>query len=372
MSTAKGRPPFRADHVGSLLRPAALRQAFRRQAAKEIGDAEFCELQDQCIRDVIAMQEQVGLKVVTDGEFRRGSYWGRFVERTDGFAIKPASFKFRNDAGHEVEFTAPYATRKIKRLQSLALDEYMFLRGATKLTGKITLPAPSTMHFYRCNDYADRAAYPDVNSFFTDLAKVFRQEITELAKAGCNYVQLDEVAVALLCDPAIRDEIKRSGSEPDVLVDLYIKSINDAVAECPSEVMVGVHMCRGNFKGHYLGAGGYESVAERFFEGTKVNHFLLEYDTPRAGDFAPLRFVPKDKGVVLGVISSKSPVLEGLDALKRRLDEATRYIDLDRLAIGPQCGFASTVAGNPVTEEDERRKLALVVEAAREFWGSAQ
>jgi 5-methyltetrahydropteroyltriglutamate--homocysteine methyltransferase len=184
MSAAKGRPPFRADHVGSLLRPAALRQAFRRHAAKEIGDAEFGKLQDQCIRDAVAMQEQVGLKVVTDGEFRRGSYWGRFVERTDGFAIKPASFKFRNDAGHEVEFTAPYATRKIKRLQPLALDEYMFLRGATRLTGKVTLPAPSTMHFYRCNDYADRGAYPDVDSFFTDLARVFRQEIAELAKAG--------------------------------------------------------------------------------------------------------------------------------------------------------------------------------------------
>jgi 5-methyltetrahydropteroyltriglutamate--homocysteine methyltransferase len=371
-AAAKGRPPFRADHVGSLLRPAALRQAFRQHAAKEIGDAEFGKLQDQCIRDVLAMQEQVGLKVVSDGEFRRGSYWGRFVERTDGFAIKPASFKFRNDAGHEVEFTAPYATKKIKRLQPLALDEYVFLRGVTKLTGKITLPAPSTMHFYRCNDFADRTAYADVDSFFADLATVFRQEIAGLAKAGCRYVQLDEVAVALLCDPAIRDEIKRSGSEPGVLVDLYIKSINDAVAECPSDVTVGVHMCRGNFKGHYLGAGGYESVAERFFTDTKVNHFLLEFDTPRAGDFAPLRFVPKNKGVVLGVISSKTPVLESLDALKRRVDEATRYIDLDRLAIGPQCGFASTVAGNPVTEDDERRKLTLVVDAARQFWGSAQ
>jgi 5-methyltetrahydropteroyltriglutamate--homocysteine methyltransferase len=369
MSAAvKGRPPFRADHVGSLLRPAALRQAFRRHAAREISDAEFTALQEQCIRDVVAMQEQVGLKVVSDGEFRRGSYWGRFVERTDGFAIKPASFKFRNDAGHEVEFTAPYATKRINRLQPLALDEYIFLRDVTKLTGKITLPAPSTMHFYRCNDFAERAAYSGVDSFFADLTKVFRQEITDLARAGCRYVQLDEVAVALLCDPAIRDEITRSGSKPDALVDLYIKSINDAVAECPLDVTVGVHMCRGNFKGHYLGAGGYESVAERFFTDTKVNHFLLEYDTPRAGDFAPLRFVPKDKGVVLGVISSKTPVLESPDALKRRLDEAARYIDLDRLAIGPQCGFASTVAGNPVTEDDERRKLALVVEAARRFW----
>src|SRR5215813_14937246 len=184
MPSAQGRPPFRADHVGSLLRPQILRQAFRQNAKREIDDAEFRKLQDQCIRDVVALQENVGLQVVTDGEFRRGSYWGRFVERTEGFSIKPASFKFRNDAGHEVEFTAPYATKKIKRLQPLALDEYVFLRDATKLTGKITLPAPSTMHFYRCNDFADLAAYSDVDSFFADLAKVFRQEIADLAKAG--------------------------------------------------------------------------------------------------------------------------------------------------------------------------------------------
>jgi 5-methyltetrahydropteroyltriglutamate--homocysteine methyltransferase len=369
MPTAPGRPPFRADHVGSLLRPAALRQAFRQHAGKEIGDTEFVELQDQCIRDVVALQERTGLQVVTDGEFRRGSYWGRFVERTQGFEIKPASFKFRNDQGHEVDFTAPYAKAKIERVQSLALDEFMFVRGVTKVTAKITLPAPSTMHFYRCNDFADRGAYADVAAFVTDLAKVFQQEIGELAKAGCRYVQLDEVAVALLCDPAIRDQIARSGSDPDALVDLYIDAINQTVAGCTSDVVIGVHMCRGNFKGHYLGAGGYESVAERFFANTNVNHFLLEYDTPRAGDFAPLRFVPGNKGVVLGLVSSKTPVLEGMDQLKRRTEEATRYIDLDRLAISPQCGFASTVAGNPVTEAEERAKLALVVRAAKEIWG---
>lgn len=367
-SPTKGRPPFRADHVGSLLRPPALRQAFRRHAAKEIGDVEFDRLQDQCIRDVVALQTDVGLQVVTDGEFRRGSYWGRFVERVEGFEIKTASFKFRNDQGHEVEFTAPYANSAIKRKQPLALDEYQFLHGVTKLTGKITLPAPSTMHFYRCNDFADQTVYPDVKSFFADLSKVFKQEIGELAKAGCRYIQLDEVAVALLCDPAIRQQIAASGSDPDALVDLYIDSINEAVASAPADVTFGVHMCRGNFKGHYLGAGGYESVAERFFANTKVNHFLLEYDTARAGDFAPLRFVPKDRGVVLGLVSSKTPVLESLDILKRRTEEATRYVDLDRLAISPQCGFASTVAGNPLTEADERAKLALVVEAANAIW----
>lgn len=368
VSLAKGRPPFRADHVGSLLRPSALKQAFRRHAAGEIDDAEFARIMDQSIRDVVALQEEVGLQVVTDGEFRRGSYWGRFVERTEGFEIKEASFKFRNDQGHEVSFTAPYAHAKIGRKQPLALDEYQFLHDVTKVTGKITLPAPSTMHFYRCDDFADKTAYKDVEIFFSDLATIFKQEIAALARAGCRYIQLDEVAVALLCDPGIRATVARSGMEPDKLVDLYIDGINQAVAECPPEIVVGVHMCRGNFKGHYLGAGSYESVAERFFANTNVNHFLLEYDTPRAGDFAPLRFVPKNKGVVLGLISSKTPVLESIDALKARTQDATRYIDLDRLAISPQCGFASTVAGNPVTEADQRAKLALVVRAARDIW----
>ena len=367
-SLGLGRPPFRADHVGSLLRPAVLRQAFRKHAGRQISGAEFTQLQDQCIRDVVALQEQVGLQVVTDGEFRRGSYWGRFVERTNGFEIRAASFKFRDDSGHEVEFTAPYAKARIERLQPLALDEFTFLRDMTKATGKIALPAPSTMHFYRCDDFADRGVYSDVDRFFEDLSRVFQQEIAELAEAGCRYIQLDEVAVALLCDPTIRNQIERSGSDPDDLVDLYVKSINDAVAHCPADVAIGVHMCRGNFKGHYLGAGGYESVAERFFADTNVNHFLLEYDTQRAGDFAPLRFVPKTKGVVLGLVSTKTPVLESLSDLKRRAEEATRHIDLDRLAISPQCGFASTVAGNPLAEADERAKLALVVQAARTIW----
>jgi 5-methyltetrahydropteroyltriglutamate--homocysteine methyltransferase len=198
---------------------------------------------------------------------------------------------------------------------------------------------------------------------------VFAQEIAELAAGGCRYVQLDEVAIALLCDPAIRAKVEAAGDAPDRLVGLYIDALNRAVAACPAGVTVGVHMCRGNFKGHYLAAGGYESVAERFFAETRVNHFLLEYDTERAGDFAPLRFVPKDKGVVLGLVSTKTPVLEKLDGLKRRTAEAARYIDLDRLAVGPQCGFASTVAGNPLTEADERAKLALVVSAARAIWG---
>ncbi|MET0868099.1 MAG: 5-methyltetrahydropteroyltriglutamate--homocysteine S-methyltransferase [Pseudorhodoplanes sp.] len=363
----QGRPPFRADHVGSLLRPQALRQAFRDHHAKRIDDAAFAKIQDDCIRDAVKMQEEVGLKVANDGEFRRGSYWGRFVERIDGFEIKQAVFKFRDDHGHEVEFTAPYANAKLRRNKPLALDEFEFLRGVTRVESKITLPAPSTMHFYRATDFAAKSAYGDVESFFADLSRIFREEIADLAKAGCRYIQLDEVAIALLCDPAIRKQVEAEGMKPDKLVELYIKSINDAVAGAPADVVFGVHMCRGNFKGHYLASGGYESVAERFFSETRVNHFLLEYDTERAGDFKPLRFV-KGKGVVLGLISSKTPVLESIDDLKRRTEEATRYIDLDRLAISPQCGFASTVAGNPVTEADQRKKLELEVQAAQAIW----
>jgi 5-methyltetrahydropteroyltriglutamate--homocysteine methyltransferase len=370
MPRGRGHPPFRADHVGSLLRPPALRQAFRRHGAGEIHEDAYRAVQDQCIREAVAMQEAVGLAVVTDGEFRRGSYWGRFVERIQGFEIRPASFKFRDDAGHEVAFTAPYAVGPIRRAQPLALDEFAFLRAATRATAKITLPAPSTMHFYRCSDFAAPEAYQDVDAFFADLVIAFRAEIAALGEVGCRYVQLDEVAVALLCDPAIRAQVEEAGSAPDRLVDLYIDAINQAVAGRAADMVVGVHMCRGNFKGHYLAAGGYGSVAERFFVNTDVDHFLLEYDTPRAGDFAPLRFVPKDKGVVLGLISTKTSVLEDLDALKRRVEEAARAVDFDRLAIGPQCGFASTAAGNPLSEADQRAKLALVVRAAAEIWNN--
>ena len=363
-----GRPPFRAEHVGSLLRPAVLRQAFRRHAGQEIDDGEFARILDQCIADAVRMQEEIGLPVVTDGEFRRGSYWARFVERTSGLEIRPASFAFHDDHGHEMSFTAPYATARMRRTQPLALDEFEFLRDAAKVTPKITLPSPSTMHFLRCADFADRHVYPNAESFFDDLVAIFAQEIADLVAAGCRYLQIDEVAIALLCDPTIRNKVAATGSDPDRLIDLYVDAINRSVAACPPDVVVGVHMCRGNLKGHYLGGCSYESVAERFFAGIRANHFLLEYDTPRAGDFAPLRFVPKGKGVVLGLVSSKTPELERPDGLQRRVADAARYIDLDRLAISPQCGFASTVAGNPLSEADERAKLRLVVEVAEAIW----
>src|SRR3954465_8666656 len=358
--------PARADHIGSLLRPKKLREAFRARAEKRIDDAQLAAAQDEAIRDVIRLEEDCGMKVVTDGEFRRTSYWEKFV-RLSGFAIKPAVLKFHDAAGHESEFTAPYATTKVKRAAPITLDEFRFVKATTKATGKITMPAPSTMHFYRFTDWS--SAYPDAQAFFADLGKVYQAEIAELAAAGCRYVQIDEVAVAILCDPAAREKGKSAGEDPDRLGELYIGAINEAVKARPKDMTVGVHVCRGNYKGMYLSEGGYDSVAEKFFGRTNVDHFLLEFDTPRAGGFAPLRHVPRSKGVVLGLVSSKTPQLEKLDELRRRADEAAKYIDPSRLAISPQCGFASTMGGNPVTEADERAKLKLCVDAARAIWG---
>jgi len=365
---ASGRPPFRADHVGSLLRPAALLQAFKQHQNGSIDDDAFREIQDRSILDVLKLQENAGLQVVTDGEFRRSYFWSRFVERVEGFETRNAVYKFSDDAGHEYEFTAPYAKGRIRHTQPLTVDEFSFVKGHSRKTPKITMPAPSIMHFYRCSDFADTSVYPDAKSFFRDLGRIYQEEIADLAAAGCEYIQLDEVAIALLCDPAMREKVRSVGQNPDDMVDLYIDAINDAVSKAPRNVRIGVHMCRGNLKGHYLAAGSYESIAERFFSRAKINHFLLEFDTARAGDFSPLRFVPKGVGVVLGLVTSKSPQLENPSELMRRVEEAAKYIDPDRLAIGPQCGFASTAAGNPLSESDELAKLKLCVDVAKAVW----
>ena len=352
--------PHRADHIGSLLRPKKLREAFRAHSEKRLGDAELRVAQDEAIRDVVRLQEDCGLQVVTDGEFRRISYWEKFVRLTAGLEVRNAVFKFHDQQGHESDFTAPFAHAKVSRRAPITVDEFRFVKQHSSRMGKITMPAPSTMHFYRFTDWGERSVYRDADAFFADLGKG--------GAAGCRYVQLDEVAVAILCDPAARDKVKAAGEDPDRLVDLYIDAINAAVAKRPADMAIGVHVCRGNYKGMYLSEGGYDSVAEKFFGRTNVDHFLLEFDTPRAGGFAPLRFVPKGKGVVLGLVSSKTPQLEKMDDLRRRADEATRYIDTSRLAISPQCGFASTMGGNPVTEADERAKLKLCVDAARAIW----
>ncbi|MDH4175816.1 MAG: 5-methyltetrahydropteroyltriglutamate--homocysteine S-methyltransferase [Betaproteobacteria bacterium] len=361
-------PPFKADHIGSLLRPRALRDAFRQHADKKISDQDFRAAQDAAIRDVLKLQAECGLQVATDGEFRRISYWEKFVRLTEGLTVKEAVFTFHDEHGHESAFTAPFVTAKVKRSAPITVDEFSFVKPLTKATPKITMPSPSTMHFYRFTDYAAKGVYGDAAQFFADLGKVYQAEIAALAAAGCRYVQLDEVAIAILCDPAAREKVKAAGEDPDRLVDLYVDAINEAVKARPADMAVGVHMCRGNYKGMYLSEGGYDSIAERLFNRARVTHFLLEFDTPRAGSFEPLRHMPKDKGVVLGLVSSKTPQLEPMDLLKRRAAEAAKYVDPSRLGISPQCGFASTMGGNPVTEADERAKLRLCVEAAASSW----
>src|SRR5438093_13240009 len=318
-------PPFRADHIGSLLRPKKLREAFRKHANGELPERELRTTQDDCIREVLALQEQCGLPVVTDGEFRRISYWEKFVRLTAGLEVRNAVFKFHAQAGHESDSTAPYVHSKVSRRAPITVDEFRFVKPHTARTAKITMPAPSTMHFYRFTDWGERSAYRDAAAFFADLGKVYQAEIAELGAAGCRYVQLDEVAVAILCDPAARDKVRAAGEDPDRLVDLYIDAINEAVRNRPKSMAIGLHVCRGNYKGMYLSEGGYDSVAEKFFGRTNVDHFLLEFDTPRAGGFAPLRFVPRGNGVVLALVSSKTAALEKRDDLRRPADEPARY-----------------------------------------------
>lgn len=363
------RPPVRADHIGSLLRPAQLRQAFRAFHSGETDEATFAAAQDTAILGAIKLQQEVGLPVVTDGEFRRGSYWSRFVERTEGLGVADARFHFHDEKGQELAFTAPLVTGKVGRRNPVALDEFRFLAGHSHALAKITLPAPSTMHFWRGSDYAAPGVYVSPRDFFRDLAEVYRAEIADLADAGCRYIQLDEVALAMLCDPSVRAGVTADGSDPHELIDLYVGAIAEAVAGAPADLAIGVHLCRGNFKGKYLADGGYEQIGKALFGCPGVTHFLLEFDSPRAGDFNPLRFVAPDKAVVLGLISSKISVLENVEGLLARIDEAAQWIDKDRLAISPQCGFASTAAGNPLSEADQRAKLLRCVEVARVAWG---
>jgi methionine synthase II (cobalamin-independent) len=364
-------PPFTVEHIGSLLRPRALTQAFRAFAAGEIEAAQFRAAQDAAIREAIHMQEALGLQVVTDGEFRRGSYWGHVIEAVDGFTTKPALFDFHDDHGATQTFIAAHVVGRLRRRHGISTEEFKFAASAAKnATVKITLPSPSTLQFWRGHDGIDRAAYADIESFFTDLSAIYRDELRDLAALGCTYLQLDEVPLIMLADPTVREIVRGRGNDPDRLVTLYIDALNQAIAGRAPGMRLGMHMCRGNFKGKWLAEGGYDAIAERVFNEVAVDVLFLEYDTPRAGDFAPLRFVPKEQGVVLGLVSSKTSLLEDRDALRRRVEEAARYVPLERLAISPQCGFASAVSGNPITIEDEKAKLRLLVETAAEIWGA--
>jgi 5-methyltetrahydropteroyltriglutamate--homocysteine methyltransferase len=365
-------PPFRADHVGSLLRPAYLLEAREKRKRNEIPAAELTQLEDKAIREVVRQQEDVGLKAVTDGEFRRTLWHVDFLSSFANVAVVPGKIKVHfHTADGDIERTPSTlaVTGKLSRPRPIFVDHFKFVKSATRVTPKLTIPSPAILHFRGGRDGIDKTAYPDMAGFYADLARVYNEEIRDLAAAGCRYLQIDETNFAYLCDPKLREEVKKIGEDPQALPRTYAKLINDAVAGRPKDMVVCMHLCRGNFEGAWLAEGGYHPVAEVLFNEVDVNGYFLEYDTPRAGSFEPLRFLPKGKTIVLGLVTSKSGKLESKDELKRRIDEAARYISLDQLALSPQCGFASGEKGNKLSVEEEMQKLRLVVETAREVWG---
>lgn len=362
-------PPSRADHIGSLLRPQVLRDAFKSHANGSMNDAAFKEIQDAAITDVVRMQEELGYTLITDGEFRRKSYWAHFVDAVDGLDVTTSRFSFHDEDGHDISFMAPHVVGKVRRTRSISGDEFEFLKKTTTKSPKITMPSPPTMHFWDKGEAIKAAGYSSTDEYFSDLANVYKEEIADLARRGLKYVQLDEVPLAMLCDEKLRQRLDANGENPDKVADAYVDLFNACIDSRPSSVTVGIHLCRGNFKGAWLSEGGYRSVSRKVFQNINADYYLCEFDTPRAGDFEPLRDLPDNKSVILGVVSSKTPTLERRQDVEQRIREAARFTSLDRLGVSPQCGFASTVAGNPVTYQDEVAKLRLVKEVADSVWG---
>ncbi len=366
-------PPFRADHVGSLLRPPELARARDERQRGNITAAELARVEDKAIRDAVKLQEDVGLKSVTDGEFRRQSWNRDFLEKFAGVEVVEGRISVRFHSSEGAIETKPTGFRivgKLGRPRPIFVDHFKFLKSVAHATPKVTIPSPTLLHFRGGREAIDRKAYPDMDGFYADLARVYAEEIADFAAAGCRYLQIDETNFAYLCDPALRREVQSNiGEDPDKLPHTYAQLLNRVIAGKPKDMVVCMHICRGNNKSAWVAEGGYEPVAEALFNEANVDGYFLEYDSPRAGDFAPLRFLPKGKIAVLGLVTTKLPQLERKDELKRRIDEAARYAPLDQLALSPQCGFASVAEGNKVTLADEIAKLRLVVEVAREVWG---
>jgi len=354
-------PPFRAEHIGSLLRPAKLLADRSRE--------------DECIVEAIRWQESLGLEVVTDGEFRRESWRLGFVAKVAGFARADAVGNVdlqRDDAGNVMRVgSAPVAVTRIRRTGPIVADEVAFTLGHTARTVKATLPAPSYLHYPRGRNCVERDVYPDLDRFFDDVVTVYAEELHALHAAGGRYVQFDEVAQTLLCDEKLRDAVRARGDDPEKLIDLYIDLINRIVRARPAGMTIGVHLCRGNAMGKWIAAGGYERIAEKAFNRLEVDAFFLEYDSERAGGFEPLRFMPKGKRVVLGLVSTKLPALESKDFLRAKIERAANYLPLESLGISPQCGFASHRSGAALSFSQQEDKLRRVVDTAREIWGTA-
>jgi methionine synthase II (cobalamin-independent) len=367
--------PFRANHVGSLLRPPELLQAREKRQKNEINAAQLREVEDRCIRDAVKMQEDIGMQGVSDGEFRRTLWHADFLAQFDGIKVveglSPDSAKhFQNpDADVQRSPTQFVVTGKLGHPHGIETENFKFLASVTKNTPKQCIPSPSLVHFRTGRAGVDKAAYPDMKDFFADVAQVYREEIAELVASGCRYLQIDDVNFAYLCDPKMREGAKKIGEDPDKLPLLYANLINDCIEGRPANMAVCTHLCRGNFRSSWVAEGGYDPVAEVLFNALKVDGYFLEFDTPRAGNFSPLRYLPKGKKLILGLVTSKSGALEKADDLKRRIDEASKFVPLDQLGISPQCGFSSTVLGNKLTIDDQVAKLKLVVEVARDVWG---
>jgi 5-methyltetrahydropteroyltriglutamate--homocysteine methyltransferase len=367
------RPPFRADHVGSFLRPKPLAEAREAYFAKKLSPEALREVEDASIREVVRAQEAVGLKGVTDGEFRRTYFHVDFLEKLDGVTVTYGDFvaKFRKDDGTEVGFRPPtmHVDSKIRHATSIQGADFDFLKAATRQTPKVCIPAPSMLHFRGGRKAISESVYRDLDIFYDDLTAAYRDEIADLAKRGCRYLQLDDTNLAYLCDPAIRESTRARGDDPDALTRLYCRLVNDSIRDRPADMTISVHLCRGNFKSAWVAQGGYEPVADILLNEMKIDGFFLEYDDERSGDFSPLRFAPKGKTIVLGLMSSKNSAVESKDEIKRRIEEASRYVPLERCALSHQCGFSSTAHGNELNETDEWKKLARAVEVAREVWG---
>jgi 5-methyltetrahydropteroyltriglutamate--homocysteine methyltransferase len=369
-------PPFRADHVGSLLRPQPLLQARERRRNGELSAAELRQIEDRCIRDAVRMQEEIGLQSVTDGEYRRTIWHADFLRQIDGVTVKEGvaatgGVARRFQFGQSEIARSPTRfeiTGRLKHRGAIEAKNFEYLASVTRRTPKLCIPSPTILHMRGGRGAIDQRAYPDTDDFFADLAQVYRQEIRALAESGCTYLQLDDPNLAYLCDEKMRAGVRAIGEDPDQLPLTYARLINACLADRPDNMTVCMHICRGNFRSAWAAEGGYDPVAEVLFNEFKLDGFFLEYDSPRAGSFAPLRFVPKNKQIVLGLVTTKTGDLEKADDLRRRIDEASRYVPLEQLALSPQCGFSSTVLGNNITVEAERAKLSLVVNVAQQVW----
>jgi 5-methyltetrahydropteroyltriglutamate--homocysteine methyltransferase len=363
------KPPFRADHVGSLLRSTALKEARGQREKGEITPEQLTAVEDREIEALIRKQEAAGLKSITDGEYRRASWQTDFLVALDGVEsyVGERKFKFQ---GHQPR---PILLRINKKLGGYVphpmIEHFRFVQQKTKQTPKMTIPSPSTLHFRYGREAVPEAIYPSMDDFYRDLGTSYRKAVRAFADAGCRYLQLDEVNLTYLCDPELRKQVTARGDDPDKLPMVYANMINAAMSDIPADMTISMHLCRGNFRSTHVASGGYEPVAEILFNTINVHGYFMEYDTERAGGFEPLRFVPKGKTVVLGLVTSKAGQLESRDLLRRRIDEAAKFVPIDQLALSPQCGFASTEEGNTLAEDEQWAKLRMIVELSEEVWG---